>query len=379
MKKSIILFLLVFSCFHSQAQNLSIGDMQSIYKLPNWEAVDTYLNSKGWRFEGSEEQSDDYGIIKWAYKKNEINNTAIGWFVLYLDGIKFKALEYGLSSADRHNFEKNSVVNYGFKLESSVVQNDELKTVYKNANFNLTFIVSKKISSDRNETIRSICMERVKVDIQPNLIKPADNITTPTYGTVKDIDGNIYKTVKIGNQEWMAENLNVTKYNDGTLIPVVSDPTIWSNLANPGMCWFKDNNYYNNQRQALYNYYSIETKKLCPVNWHIPSITEWQTLITFLGKDSIAAFQMKSNNGWSNTFYEENINGNNKSGFSAKPSPDRAALYGNFHVNDYNQTTWWSSTLSNARGASCIEIRTYKILILTAKKQDGFSVRCIKN
>lgn len=89
---------------------------------------------------------------------------------------------------------------------------------------------------------------------------------------VTDIDGNSYKTIKIGNQLWMAENLRATKLNDGTKIPYVPDKLTWSKLNIPAYCWENNNESDKNKKYgALYNWYTVETGKLCPIGWHVPS------------------------------------------------------------------------------------------------------------
>ena len=82
---------------------------------------------------------------------------------------------------------------------------------------------------------------------------------------VKDIDGNVYKTVKIGTQEWFAENLKTTKYNNGKNIPLVRDANAWGELSTPGYCWFNNNQAANGKTYgALYNWFTVETGNLCP-------------------------------------------------------------------------------------------------------------------
>jgi uncharacterized protein (TIGR02145 family) len=109
------------------------------------------------------------------------------------------------------------------------------------------------------------------------------NIFIPTEkGTVTDIDGNVYKTVKIGNQWWMAENLKTTKYNDGTSIPLVINNTAWVNKATSGYCWYYNDTSYKNIYGALYNWYTVNTGKLAPAGWHIPTDAEWCTITQFL-------------------------------------------------------------------------------------------------
>ena len=111
---------------------------------------------------------------------------------------------------------------------------------------------------------------------------------------VQDIDGNNYLTVTIGTQIWMAENLRTTKYNDGTAIPLVTDNTTWANLTTPAYCWYNNDAKTNGSTYgALYNWYSVNTKKLCPTGWHVPNDTEWTTLTTYLGGTAVAGGKLK--------------------------------------------------------------------------------------
>lgn len=101
---------------------------------------------------------------------------------------------------------------------------------------------------------------------------------------VKDVDGNVYQTVKIGSQVWAVENLRTTKYNDGTEIPLVTSGTAWAALTTPGFCYY--NNTINTDSikkfGALYNYYAVDTKKLAPAGWHVPTESDWEALKNYL-------------------------------------------------------------------------------------------------
>ena len=101
---------------------------------------------------------------------------------------------------------------------------------------------------------------------------------------VMDIDGNIYTTVTIGTQTWMVENLKTTRFNDGSAIPLVEDSTAWRNLTTPGYCWYDNDSatYKNSNYGALYNWYSVNTGKLAPPGWHVPTDVEWDTLQNYL-------------------------------------------------------------------------------------------------
>jgi uncharacterized protein (TIGR02145 family) len=216
-----------------------------------------------------------------------------------------------------------------------------------------------------------------------------------TYGVVNDVEGNRYKTIKIGTQLWMAENLRATKYNDGSDIPLAFDQGNWEenwNLGNsskqPMMCWYNDDSLtYKNKYGALYNWYAINPstngkKNVCPIGWHVPSDTEWATLITFLGGKSIAGGKMKSTG---TQFWRSPNNGaTNSSGFTALPAGKRGPK-GHFSYQG-GSSYFWTSTASNTNDAwylylyyQYINIERFPNFTDLAVKYYGFSVRCIKN
>ncbi len=101
---------------------------------------------------------------------------------------------------------------------------------------------------------------------------------------ITDIDGNVYHAITIGKQVWMAENLRTTRYNDGTGIPfIVDNATAWYELHAPGYCWYDDDMFNKDIAGALYNWHAVNTGKLCPKGWHVPSDNEWTILTDFLG------------------------------------------------------------------------------------------------
>ncbi len=215
---------------------------------------------------------------------------------------------------------------------------------------------------------------------KPVVVKPQPKpITTQTenkYSTVTDIDGNIYKTVKIGNQIWMAENLKTTLYNDGTLIPNVTNSEEWSKLTTGAYCYY-DNNYSNNAIYGkLYNWYAVETSKLAPKGWHVPTDAEWETLITYLGGEDIAGGKMKSTNYWKSP----NVGASNSSGFNGLPAGCRSRYNGTFDdIGDFGN--FWSSTENNTLYAGS---RFLHYIISSARsyptyKGEGFSVRCVRD
>jgi uncharacterized protein (TIGR02145 family) len=200
-----------------------------------------------------------------------------------------------------------------------------------------------------------------------------------TYGNMTDQDGNTYKTVKIGTQTWMAENLRTTKYNDGTSIPIVPDNKDWGYLSTPGYCWCKnDPATFKNIYGALYNWFAVNTGKLAPTGWHVPTDEEWTILTTFLGGEAIAGGKMKESGTahWRST----NTGASNSSGFTALPCGYRSHYKGDFFYLSSN-TYFWSSSEGDETGA------WYRLLFESENvsrryldcKADGFSVRCLKD
>ena len=114
--------------------------------------------------------------------------------------------------------------------------------------------------------------------------KSGDNSNpAPPPITVTDIDGNVYHLITIGTQVWLVENLKTTRYNDGAPIPLVTDSAAWSLLTTPGYCWYNNDIANKNPNGALYNWFAVNTGKLAPTGWHVPTDAEWTILTTFLG------------------------------------------------------------------------------------------------
>ena len=97
-------------------------------------------------------------------------------------------------------------------------------------------------------------------------------LSTVSYSqTVSDIDGNIYNTVVIGGVEWMAENLNVSHYNNGDVIPQITNNTEWENATTGAWCYFNNNNGYESTYGKMYNYYAVsDPRGLAPNGWEVP-------------------------------------------------------------------------------------------------------------
>ncbi|MFN5215052.1 MAG: fibrobacter succinogenes major paralogous domain-containing protein, partial [Bacteroidota bacterium] len=205
----------------------------------------------------------------------------------------------------------------------------------------------------------------------------ATNVHNPakTYGTMTDQQGNVYKTIVIGTQEWMAENLKTTIYRNGDAIANVTDIN-WLNLTTGAWCFYVNNSQYDCPYGKLYNWYAVvDSRNLCPTGWHVPTDAEWTTLTSFLGGETVAGGKMKSTTGWN----APNTAATNESGFSGLPGGRRYNTNGYFLVG-YNGL-WWSSSESSTTSAWLRDLyyasgTAYRY---GSNKQDGFSVRCLRD
>ena len=210
-----------------------------------------------------------------------------------------------------------------------------------------------------------------------------NNDSTPAPGTVTDIDGNIYHTVTIGTQTWMVENLKTTKYNDGTSIPLVADSATWSNWTIPGYCWYNNEDAtYKNTFGALYNWYAVQTGKLAPTGWHVPTDAELTILSTYLGGEAIAGGKMKSTGtieAGTGLWDTPNKGATNSSGFTAVPSGYRD-IKGSFFCIGSN-IYWWSSSEGIAVSAWLRNLTFDGSGVYSESygKSFGFSVRCLRD
>ena len=198
-----------------------------------------------------------------------------------------------------------------------------------------------------------------------------------TSGTITDMDGNVYTSITIGTQIWMAENLKTTKYNDGSSIQFITDNTAWSNITTLGYCWYNNEATYKNTYGALYNWYTVNTGKLCPIGWHVPTKSEWTTLADYLGGESEAGSKMKETG---NIHWISPLTiATNTSGFTALPGGYRSSD-GSFNFIGYNGD-WWSSTEYNTSEAWVLDMyyEVSYVSIASINKSYGLSVRCIKD
>jgi len=208
--------------------------------------------------------------------------------------------------------------------------------------------------------------------------------------TVTDVDGNVYQTVKIGNQWWMAENLKVTHYRNGNPIPMVTDNDEWENCSAGAYCVYDNDISHMETYGCLYNFFAVDdSRKIAPSGWHVPTDEEWKTLEIYLGMSQSEA----NNTGWRGTDQGKKLKsisdwphgsggGTNESGFTAIPAGSR--FEGGNYTNKDLYADFWTSSPSEydlaeawCRFLDC----DYDGIFRTSyfRKIRGVAVRCVKD
>jgi uncharacterized protein (TIGR02145 family) len=220
-------------------------------------------------------------------------------------------------------------------------------------------------------------------------------------GDVTDADGNVYQSVRIGNQVWMTENLRVTKYNDGTAIPKDTSLATWNGATTPKYCFYNNTTNADSIKEygALYNWYVVDPanpKKIAPAGWHVPADSEWTVMENYLiargynwdgtTTDNKIAKALAAKTGWytdpTNGTIGSDLTKNNSSGFSALPGGFRYSS-GDFNSQS-NKGSWWSTTEFNASGTRrpfgrSLSYDSESLGTSYYTKGSGFSVRLLRD
>jgi uncharacterized protein (TIGR02145 family) len=217
------------------------------------------------------------------------------------------------------------------------------------------------------------------LSVQNNLVV-AGNIsisgsTVQDTSLVTDIDGNTYKTVKVGQWRWMAEDLKTTRYNDGTPIPNIIANTAWISTFNPGYCWYNNDKAFKSTYGALYNFFAVNTGNLCPQGWHVAADFEWSELSTILGGEGVGG-QIKE--AGTNHWVAPNQDATNSSGFTALPGGgrDTDGLFNGMGLSN----AWWTSTMYDTGNSYSWSVRNTSGEISqkpSTSQVTGAAVRCV--
>lgn len=214
-------------------------------------------------------------------------------------------------------------------------------------------------------------------------ISAANNGGGGSSNTVTDVQGNVYATVQIGTQRWMAENLRTTKFCNGEDIPQISNDNNWNTASTPGWCVYNADPTNDTLFGKLYNWYTVsDPRNACPCGWHVPTDVEFTTLTDFLGTESAAGGKMKTTgtlSGGDGLWSIANFGATNESGFTGLPGGGRAsgAQFSGVYVNawfwnssSFTTTTAWRRIIENlSSGVTRSEVN----------KKTGCSVRCIQD
>jgi uncharacterized protein (TIGR02145 family) len=227
----------------------------------------------------------------------------------------------------------------------------------------LTLLISLGLSSCKKDEPKQIVLE---------------------YGTVTDIDGNSYQTVKINNQWWMCQNLKTTRFNDGSVIPffAMNDTSGWQ--AGPGYKTISDSLY-----GQLYNYAAVlDPRGLAPEGWHIATDEDWKKLersigmdstdselMAWRGQDEVNGILPQNSNNWPTTSFHF---GNNK--YALNINPGGVVLYnGQISANGLEAYFWTATQQSNEAIYRSISYQRTQIFRQFADQRYGMSIRCVKN
>lgn len=193
-----------------------------------------------------------------------------------------------------------------------------------------------------------------------------------------DIDGNSYTTLKIGTMHWTGENLDVARYRNGDSIPEIKDPGAWPTLTTGAWCYNENKTENGKTYGKLYNWYAVnDPRGLAPKGWHVATDAEWSELTDLLGGAEEAGGAMKATVHWKESNDRAN---NNKSGFAALPAGARRDTDGKFMApGEYSRM--WSSTEITTKSAWVSALGYFDTFIRRGKanKNNGFSVRCVKD
>lgn len=207
----------------------------------------------------------------------------------------------------------------------------------------------------------------------------ANNKPIKNSNTVTDIDGNIYKTVKIGAQIWMAENLKVTHYRNGDPIPNATENATWVDLTTGAWCNYNNDDALGTKYGKLYNFYAIaDVRNIAPIGWHVATDAEWTELTTGLGGENVAGGKLKE--AGTQNWKSPNIGATNETGFDALPSIYQFDNDGSFYlVGDCSY--WWTATDNGTsepyfRNLDPNDSHVYRE---SSGMAYGFSVRCVRD
>jgi len=230
--------------------------------------------------------------------------------------------------------------------------------------------VDNQTVNEKNKIDNNVSTTTEKKELIPNKIN--ENV----IGEIVDIEGNSYKTIKIGTQIWMAENLRTKMNNDNTELQYIFNNIEWSDIKIPAFCNYNNTSNVDSIKTygRLYNWLAVKNKKICPKAWHVPTDADWKKLAVFIDDDANKLKEIGTKH-----WLLQNKDANNITGFTALPSGFRGSngSFSNIGNNGY----WWSSTEYSETNAFrwCLRNNDNSLEQNYFMKNNGLSIRCIKN
>ena len=218
-------------------------------------------------------------------------------------------------------------------------------------------------------TLLALSCQKENIKVETDL---SDNEEVSEMGEKQ----NVFNLVTIGNQIWKLKNLNRVTYRNGDTIPRVTDPLQWANLSTGAWCYYENKGRNATTYGKLYNWYAVhDPRGLAPDGWHIPSSTDWEILLNYLGGASVAGGKMKDIIYW----HSPNVGATNSSGFSGIPGGFRN-FDGTFYSLGYSGNWWCANAFNTIKSRYLtLDYSHERADRDSYKKTYGFSVRCIKD
>ena len=319
----------------------------------------------------------DFGYSTFSFSVAETLDFLIGVFVFNENTDNFEMTSAGLT----------------VKAEENAIYTGQLENITNKITINGTYnyykLVVEKAGYEKYENTFSY-EELVDYGENDPLDVTLDKETAGSDDTVTDIDGNVYQIIKIGQQEWIAENLKTTTFNDGTPIPNVTSNSQWGGLTTPAYAWHSNNIDNKDIYGALYNWYAVETGNLCPEGWRVPTDDDWYQLTDNIGNPDTGG-KLKSRRQVNSPLggeYDTDVHprwnehdtyyGTDDYGFSALSGGFRNEIGSFGGVGSHG--FWWSSSLDSQENPVRRSLRynANTIHLSAGSKDVGFSVRCVK-
>lgn len=242
------------------------------------------------------------------------------------------------------------------------------------------------LNSDSTYYVRAYCINKEDI-VYGNQVKfkTQDHILfnpNLSYGSVTDIDGNVYKTIKIGTQTWMAENLKVTHYSNGDSIPNEKNSNKWGffEIDYGAYCWYKNNSSNKNIQGAYYNWHAAtDSRNIAPLGWHVASADEWETLCKnlYITLNSTNTYKLRESTTAHWKYLNSELSGTNESGFTALPCGKRDGIEYPF-LNVGNGAYFWTKT-GTRDGSRAVYLFNTIVIAGLEYNCRGFSIRCVKD